>query len=103
MSLCMIHSVKLRLFILSIRVGRFLCLITNELIGMLLASLKTIFVDKEENILTLLQIIGQVSTLKRIVMTKKLEEAKEQEIRKKAKDAGIEIMTFNQLRVRVRW
>jgi hypothetical protein len=65
-----------------------------------LASLKTVFVDKVENVLILLKIIEQVSTLKRIVLTKKLSDEKENEIRNKAKDVGIEIMTYNQLRVR---
>jgi hypothetical protein len=65
----------------------------------IVASLKTIFVDKSENVLTLLKIIEQVSTLKRIVLTKKLSDEKENEIRTKAKDVGIEIMTYNQLRV----
>jgi len=35
-------------------------------------SVKTVFVDKAENVLTLLKLIGQVSTLKRIVLTKKI-------------------------------
>ncbi len=48
----------------------------------------------------LLKLIEQVSTLKRIVLTKKLPDEKENEIRKKAKDVGIEIMTYNQLRVK---
>jgi hypothetical protein len=65
-----------------------------------LASLKTVFVDKPENVLMLLKLIEQVSTLKRIVLTKKLPDEKENEIRKKAKDVGIEIMTYNQLRVK---
>lgn len=64
-----------------------------------LASLKTVFVDKFENILTLLKLIEQVPTLKRIVLTKKLTNEQENEIRKKAKDVGIEITTYIQLRV----
>jgi collagenase-like PrtC family protease len=66
-----------------------------------LASLKTIFVDKAENVLTLLKLIEEISTLKRIVLTKKLPEQKENEIREKAKNVGIEIMTYNQLRVKL--
>jgi collagenase-like PrtC family protease len=42
-----------------------------------------------------------VSTLKRIILTKKLDDAQENEIRNKAKDVGIEIMTYNQLRVKL--
>ncbi|UJR15018.1 hypothetical protein I4U23_001995 [Adineta vaga] len=60
-------------------------------------SLKTIFVDKPENILILLKLIDQVPTLKRIVLTKKLEDDKETEIRQKAKQIGIEIVTFSEL------
>lgn len=65
----------------------------------LLASLKTVFVDKAENVLALLKIAKEVSTLKRIVLTKKIADDKDAEIRAKAKDVGIDIMTFNQLRV----
>ncbi|CAF1488004.1 unnamed protein product [Adineta ricciae] len=61
-------------------------------------SLKTVFADKAENILTLLKLIDQVPTLKRIVLTKKLENSKETEIRNKAKQVGIEIMTYSELR-----
>lgn len=64
-----------------------------------IASLKTVFVDKPENVLTLLKIIEEVSTLKRIVLTKKFTDEQEKDIRNKAKSVGIEIMTFNQLRV----
>ena len=71
-----------------------------ENVDRFLASLKTVFVDKPENVLTLLKILGQVSTLQRIILTKKLSDENENEIRKKAKDVGIEIMTYNQLRVR---
>ncbi|CAM4768493.1 unnamed protein product [Rotaria magnacalcarata] len=60
-------------------------------------SLKTIFVDKPENILNLLGLAGQVSTLKRIILTKKLPAEKEAEVRKKAEEKGIEIMTYIQL------
>jgi hypothetical protein len=66
-----------------------------------LASLKTIFVDKAENILALLKLIEQIPTLKRIVLTKKLSDDKETEIRSKAKEVNIEIMTYNQLRVNI--
>ena len=66
----------------------------------LLASLKTVFVDKPENVLTVLNIIKQVPTLKRIVLTKKFSDEQEKDIRNKAKAAGIEIMKFDQLRVR---
>ena len=66
-----------------------------------LASLKTVFVDKPENVLALLKIVKQVSTLKRIVLTKKLPDDKDSEIRTKAKELNIEIFTFNQLRVRI--
>ncbi|CAF0972895.1 unnamed protein product [Rotaria sordida] len=61
-------------------------------------SLKTVFIDKPENILALLKIAKQVSTLKRIILTKKLPNDKDLEIRNKAKEVGIEIMTYNQLR-----
>lgn len=64
-----------------------------------LASLKTVFVDKPENILILLRIAEQVPTLKRIVLTKKLDTDKDNEIREKAKNVGIEIMSYNQMRV----
>ncbi|CAF3251373.1 unnamed protein product [Rotaria sp. Silwood2] len=60
--------------------------------------LKTVFVDKPENVLALLKLANQVSTLKRIVLTKKLPSDKDLEIRNKAKEVGIEIMTYNQLR-----
>jgi hypothetical protein len=63
------------------------------------ASLKTIFVDRAENILLLLKLVDEVPTLKRIVLTRKLADDKEAEIRKKAKEVGIEVMTYNQLRV----
>ena len=65
----------------------------------LLASLKTIFVDRAENILLLLKIVRDVPTLKRIVLTKKLTDDKEAEIRKKAKEVNIEVKTYNELRV----
>lgn len=61
-------------------------------------SLKTVFVDKAENILVLLKLIDQLPTLKRIVMTKKLDNDKETEIKKKAQDVGIELFAYNQLR-----
>ncbi|CAF1311843.1 unnamed protein product [Adineta steineri] len=61
-------------------------------------SLKTVFVDKPENILTLLKLIKEVPTLKRIILTKKLSTEQENEIRKKAQEVGIEIMSYNQLR-----
>ncbi|CAF0885929.1 unnamed protein product [Rotaria sp. Silwood1] len=60
-------------------------------------SLKTVFVDKAENVLTLLKLVKEISTLKRIILTKKLNIDQENEIRKKAKEIDIEIMTFNQL------
>ena len=41
----------------------------------------------------------QVPTLRRIVLTKKLPDEKEAEIRNKAKEVNIEIMLFNELRV----
>lgn len=69
------------------------------LINKTLASLKTIFVDKPENILVLLKIVKQVPTLKRIVLTKKLPNDKDLEIRTKAKEVNIEVLSYNQLRV----
>ncbi len=66
---------------------------------LILASLKTIFVDKAENALILLKIIKQLSTLKRIILTKKFPDDKDLEIRNKAKEVGIEILSYNQLRV----
>jgi collagenase-like PrtC family protease len=61
--------------------------------------LKTVFVDKAENVLTLLKLVEEVPTLKRIVLTKKLANDEENQIRQKAKEVGIEIMSYNQLRV----
>jgi len=61
-------------------------------------SLKTIFVDKYENILIVLKSIDQIPTLKRIVLTKKLTDQQEKDIRQKAKELHIDIYTFNQLR-----
>jgi hypothetical protein len=61
--------------------------------------LKTVFADKAENVLALLKMVKQVSTLKRIILTKKIPDDKDLEIRNKAKEVGIEILTFNQLRV----
>ena len=63
------------------------------------ASLKTIFVDKAENVLALLKMAKDVPTLKRIVLTKKSPDDKDTEIRAKAKQVNIDIMTYNQLRV----
>jgi hypothetical protein len=65
----------------------------------ILASLKTIFVDRAENILVVLKAADQLPTLKRIVMTKKLSDEQESEIRKKANDMNIELFTYSQLRV----
>lgn len=61
--------------------------------------MKTVFVDKAENVLALLKIVSQVSTLKRIVLTKKLPNDKDSEIKTKAKEAGIEIFSYNELQV----
>ena len=102
MYLSMIHLENQQLSILSIRVS-FICCVWNiddRFLFSPVASLKTIFVDKDENILTLLKLVQEVPTLKRIVLTKKLTNEKENEIRNKAKEAGIEIMLYNQLRVR---
>lgn len=63
--------------------------------------MKTVFVDKAENILALLKITDQLPTLKRIVMTKKLSGDKEAEVKKKAQEINIELFTYNQLRVRI--
>ncbi|UJR31657.1 hypothetical protein I4U23_019138 [Adineta vaga] len=60
--------------------------------------LKTVFVDKVENVLLLLKIAKEVSTLKRIILTKKVPNDKDLEIRSKAKEVGIDIMTYDQLR-----
>jgi collagenase-like PrtC family protease len=65
----------------------------------ILASLKTVFIDKAENVLMLLKIVKQVSTLKRIILTKRLPDDKDLDIRNKAKEVNIEILTYNQLRV----
>ena len=67
---------------------------------MILASLKTVFIDKPENVLIVLKVIAQVPTLKRIVLTKKLTDQQDSDIRNKAQSAGIEIIKFDQLRVR---
>lgn len=61
-------------------------------------SLKTVFVDKPENVLLLLKLAKQVPTLKRVVLTKKLPNDKNTDIRNKAKELNIEVMTFNELR-----
>ncbi len=66
---------------------------------LILASLKTVFVDKAENVLILLKIFKQLSTLKRIILTKKFPDDKDLEIRNKAKEVGVEILSYNQLRV----
>lgn len=63
------------------------------------ASLKTVFVDKAENVLILLKLIKEVPTLKRIILTKKLSSEQEAEIRKKAQEVHIEIVTYTKLRV----
>lgn len=65
-----------------------------------LASLKTVFVDKPENIQLLLKLTDQVQTLKRIILTKKLPKETEAEIRKKAKEVSIEISTFQEIEVK---
>ena len=64
------------------------------------ASLKTVFVDKPENILLLLKVAEQVPTLKRIVLMKKLTDEQESEIRKKAKQAEIEVIAYQKIRVK---
>jgi len=61
-------------------------------------SLKTVFVDKPENILVILKLAKQVPTLRRLVLTKKIPSDKDAEIRNQAKDLNIEVMTFNDLR-----
>jgi hypothetical protein len=63
------------------------------------AKLKTVFVDKPDNVLVLIKLSAQVSTLQRIVLTKKLTVEQDKDIRDKAKDVGIEIMTYNELQV----
>ncbi len=63
--------------------------------------MKTVFVDKAENVLTLLKLVEEVPTLKRIVLTKKLANDEENQIRQKATEVGIEIMSYNQLRVKL--
>lgn len=68
----------------------------------LLASLKTVFVDKPENVLVILKLAKQVPTLRRLVLTKKIPSDKDAEIRSQAKDLNIEVMTFNDLRVNFR-
>ena len=100
MYLFMIHLENQLLFILLIRVWKVSFLNGAFSMRYFLASLKTVFADKAENILTLLKLIDQIPTLKRIVLTKKLENNKETEIRNKAKQVGIEIMTYSELRVR---
>ena len=93
-------SEKLPSFILLIRVsGVTFLLVVEHLSIYLAASLKTVFVDKPENILVLLKLAKEVPTLKRIVLTKKLSDEQEAEIRKKAQEAHIEIITYTQLRV----
>jgi len=61
--------------------------------------LKTVFIDKPENILVILKLIKQVPTLKRIILTKKLPDDTDLEIRNKAKEFDIDVFSFNQLRV----
>ena len=94
----MIHLVNRRLFILLIKV-RGETSRRCEFDFNVLASLKTVFVDKPENVLLLLKIIKQVPTLKRIILTKKLTDEKDLELRNKAKELNIEVFTYNQLRV----
>ncbi|CAF4055575.1 unnamed protein product, partial [Rotaria magnacalcarata] len=61
-------------------------------------SLKTVFIDKPENVLCLIKLARQVPTLKRIILTKQLPSDKNTEIINKAKEVEIEIMTYTQLR-----
>lgn len=61
--------------------------------------MKTVFIDKPENILVILKLIKQVPTLKRIILTKKLPDDTDLEIRNKAKEFDIDVFSFNQLRV----
>jgi len=61
-------------------------------------SLKTIFIDQYDNVLIVFKLLKEVPTLKRIVLTKKLTEQQENDLKKKAKETGIEVYTFTQLR-----
>lgn len=61
--------------------------------------MKTVFIDKPENVLVILKLIKQVPTLKRIILTKKLPDDTDLEIRNKAKEFDIDVFSFNQLRV----
>ncbi|CAF4246646.1 unnamed protein product [Rotaria sp. Silwood2] len=60
-------------------------------------ALRTIFVDKIENILTLLKLARRVQTLKRIILTKRLLEDKKHKVMRKACRKGIQIFTYQQL------
>lgn len=64
-----------------------------------LASLKTLFIDKAENVLTLLGLKDRIPTVKRIVLTKKLPADKESQVNTKANETGVEILTYSQLLV----
>jgi len=52
--------------------------------------------------LALLKIVKQLPTLKRIILTKKLSDEKDLEIRNKATEVNIEILSYNQLRVTIK-
>ena len=78
---------------------RTMCFLLYRSIIYILASLKTVFVDKAENVSILLKLVKQVPTLKRIIITKKFPDDKNLEIQTKANEVGIEIMSYNQLRV----
>ncbi|CAF4793960.1 unnamed protein product, partial [Rotaria sp. Silwood2] len=62
-----------------------------------IAGLRTIFVDKIENVLTLLKLARRVPTLERIILTKRLPEDKKHKVMRKACRKGIQIFTYQQL------
>ncbi|CAF1078128.1 unnamed protein product [Rotaria sp. Silwood1] len=60
-------------------------------------GLRTIFVDKAENVLNLLKLARQVPTLERIILVKRLPEDKQHKVIRKASRRGIQIFTYQQL------
>ncbi|CAF0999009.1 unnamed protein product [Rotaria sordida] len=60
-------------------------------------GLRTIFIDKAENVLALLKLTRRVPTLERIILTKRLSEDQKYKVMKKASRKGIQIFTYKQL------
>ncbi|CAF0810003.1 unnamed protein product [Didymodactylos carnosus] len=60
--------------------------------------LSTIFIDKPDNVLNLLKLKSKIESLKRLVITRTMPADKESEIRKRATEANLELLMFNDLR-----